>query len=201
MIKLCPLPYKKTDLEPHISSETLSIHHGKHHGGYVKKLNELVNGRAPLTVEQIIDDAASEGDAKLFNQAAQVWNHGFYWHSLSPKKSKPGTAMSDNIKRDFGSMAELKTQLSEAAIGHFASGWVWLALKNGKLTIEQTHDAETLANSDCNPLLVIDVWEHAYYVDQRNQRAAYVKAVTAHLLNWSFASENYERGTCWRYPS
>lgn len=203
MISLMPLPYDSDALEPHISKDTLDTHHGKHHAGYVKKANTLIAeaGLDGLSLEDVIAKAQAGKNTKLFNQAAQVWNHGFYWHSLSPKPTEPDAALADAIARDFGSQADLVKQLAETATAHFASGWVWLAYKKGKLSIEESHDAATLATGEAIPLVVIDVWEHAYYLDRRNLRDAYVKAVTEELLNWRFASENFARSTPWTYPS
>ncbi len=203
MISLMPLPYGADALEPHIGSETIETHHGKHHAGYVKKTNAAIAGTplADAALETIIQTAADEKDQKLFNQAAQVWNHGFYWHSLSPKPDKPDAALGAAIERDHGSVEALLTALSEQAIAHFGSGWVWLALRDGAIVIEATHDAATLATGPAVPLLVIDVWEHAYYLDRRNLRDAYVKAVTEKLLNWDFANRNFASAAAWTYPS
>jgi superoxide dismutase, Fe-Mn family len=203
MISLMPLPYGADALEPHIGSETIETHHGKHHAGYVKKTNAAIADTplADAALEAIIQHADDNKDHKLFNQAAQVWNHGFYWHSLSPKPGKPDEALSAAIERDHGSLEALLTNLSEMAIAHFGSGWVWLAMHDGAVVIEETHDASTMATGSAVPLLVIDVWEHAYYLDRRNLRDAYVKSVTEKLLNWDFANNNFANGTVWAYPS
>lgn len=203
MISLMPLPYSADALEPHISSETIETHHGKHHAGYVKKTNAAIADTllADATLEAIIQHGADSKDQKLFNQAAQVWNHGFYWHSLSAKPGKPDDALSAAIARDHGSLDAVLKDLAEQATAHFGSGWVWLALRDGALVIEQTHDAATMATGPTVPLLVIDVWEHAYYLDRRNLRDAYVKAVTEKLLNWDFANRNFASSAVWTYPS
>lgn len=202
MLDLILLPYAADALAPHISKETLETHHGKHHAGYVKKTNAAIEGtplaNAPL--EQIIASAEAAGDNQLFNQAAQVWNHGFYWHSLSPAATTPGAELAAAINKDHGSLDALLTDLGAKATAHFASGWVWLAEKAGRIVIEESHDAATLATGDAKPLLVIDVWEHAYYLDRRNARDAYVAAVTGELLNWDFAAENFARKENWTYP-
>lgn len=202
MIDLIPLPYAADALAPHISKDTLETHHGKHHAGYVKKTNAAIAGTplADAPLEQIIASAEADKDRKLFNQAAQVWNHGFYWHSLSAKPTRPGAALAAAIARDHGSLDALLKDLGEKATAHFGSGWVWLAEKGGTIVIAQSHDAATLATGDTKPLLVIDVWEHAYYLDRRNARDAYVAAVTGELLNWQFASENFENKDVWTYP-
>ena len=195
-IELMPLPYSLDALEPHISSETLQFHHGKHHRGYVGKINAATEGTelAGADLETIIKAAQEDGKQALFNSAAQTWNHGFYWHSLSPESQSPEGKLAEAITRDFGSLEQLNEQLAAEANGHFASGWAWLVSDNGTLKICSTHDAETPLNEGLNPLLTIDVWEHAYYIDKRNDRGAYVKAIIENCLNWSFAAENYERG-------
>ncbi|MGB7418320.1 MAG: superoxide dismutase, partial [Erythrobacter sp.] len=146
--------------------------------------------------------AARGNDNGLFNNAAQSWNHAFYWHSLAPKEPTPSDKLAAMIDEAFGSMEGLKEKLKERGAGHFASGWVWLAEKGGKLTIEETHDGDTLADKDgINPLLTIDVWEHAYYLDHQNKRPEYLDEVTDTKLNFKFASDNLERGETWAYPS
>ena len=200
--ELMPLPYDSEALAPAISAETLSFHHGKHHKAYIDKTNKAIEGTelADADLETVIAKAR-EGDQGLFNNAAQSWNHGFYWHSLSPDAQEPADEMAQRIEADFGSLAELKAQLADRGAGHFASGWVWLADKRGTLSIEETHDGDTLADRDgVTPLLTIDVWEHAYYLDHQNQRPAYLKAVIDGHLNWEFAAENLARGTAWVYP-
>ncbi len=197
---LIDLPY--ADLGEVISAETLSFHHGKHHKTYIDKMNAAIEGTAhdSAALEAVVA-AARGSDQGLFNNAAQTWNHGFYWLSMSNDGGAPSADLAAKIDAAFGSMDELKAQLKARGAGHFASGWVWLAEKDGALSIEETHDGDTLADSGFNPLLVIDVWEHAYYIDHRNARPAYLDAVVEGKLNWAFASENLERGTTWVYPS
>jgi Fe-Mn family superoxide dismutase len=201
-IILTPLPYAENALEPHISAETLKTHHGAHHKGYVDKVNKAIEGTplARLDLETIVRTANELGNKKLFNSAAQAWNHGFYWHSLTPAKSAPGAGLADAIKRDFGSAQAVDDALIEEASGHFASGWAWLVIRDGKLKVISTHDAGTALTDTVIPLLTIDVWEHAYYLDVKNKRPDYVKAVVGNCLNWKFASENYERDAVWTYP-
>lgn len=197
---LIELPY--ADLAPAVSAETLSFHHGKHHQTYIDKMNAAIDGteHTDAALEAIV--AAARGSNQgLFNNAAQTWNHGFYWLSMSNDDSAPSADLAAKIDEAFGSMDELKAQLKARGAGHFASGWVWLAEKDGKLSIEETHDGDTLADSGFNPLLVIDVWEHAYYIDHQNKRPAYLDAVVDGKLNWAFASENLARGTTWIYPN
>ncbi len=199
--KLIDLPYPDTELEPAISAETLSYHHGKHHQAYIDKTNKAIEGadHADKSLEAVIA-AARGSDQGLFNNAAQSWNHGFYWHSLTGEESAASGELKSMVDAAFGSIAELKSKLAERGAGHFASGWVWLAEKDGKLSIEETHDGDTLVDQGYNPLLVIDLWEHAYYLDHQNARPKYLDAVLDNKLNWSFASENLARGECWKYP-
>lgn len=202
-IALMPLPYSSDALAPHISRETLEFHHGKHHRGYVDKVNKAIEGTglAGRDLESIVKAAREQGDDKLFNSAAQAWNHGFYWHSLSPERSEPSGALADAISRDFGSLGKLNEQLAAEAKGHFASGWAWLVADGDKLEVVSTHDAGTALLGKARPLLTIDVWEHAYYIDFRNDRAAYLEAVIENRLDWDFASRNYKRTEAWAYPS
>ena len=199
---LIDLPYDDTALEPAVSAKTLSFHHGKHHKAYIDKTNAAIEGGelADKSLEEVIA-AARGSNAGLFNNSAQSWNHGFYWHSMAPEETNASGELKSMIDEAFGSIDGLKEKLAERGAGHFASGWVWLAVKDGKLTIEETHDCDTLADqADVNPLLVIDLWEHAYYLDHQNARPAYLEAVSS-KLNWSFASENLARGTTWQYPN
>ncbi|MBO9724559.1 MAG: superoxide dismutase [Novosphingobium sp.] len=198
-ISLMPLPYALDALEPHISSKTLEIHHGAHHKTYVDKLNAAIEGsdNADKSVEEITKLASGP----LFNNAAQTWNHGFYWHSLNPAKTAPSAELLAAIEADFGSLDALLEALSAEAVNHFASGWAWLVVDGGKLKVISTHDAGTPITTDVNPLITIDVWEHAYYIDQMNKRPVYVKTVLENLINWDFASENFARGTAWTYPA
>jgi superoxide dismutase, Fe-Mn family len=200
--KLIDLPYADTALEPAVSAETLSFHHGKHHQTYIDKTNAAIEGTdlADKSLEEVIAAARGKNQG-LFNNSAQSWNHGFYWHSLAEDGGKPSDELASMIDDAFGSLDALNKQLAERGAGHFASGWVWLAEKGGKLSIEETHDGDTLADQGFNPLLTIDVWEHAYYLDHQNKRPAYLDAVIGGKLNWSFASDNLARGTTWTYPA
>jgi len=205
-ISLMPLPYAADALSPAISAATLAVHHGEHHKGYVDKTNAATQGGAlaESPLEEIVATARTS-DAALFNNAAQAWNHGFYWASLSPAVTAPSGDLLAAIMRDFGSAEALCQELAARGAGHFASGWVWLADRGGTLTVQETHDADTLADgggngAEANPLLVIDLWEHAYYLDRQNRRPEYLKAVLDTLLNWDFAAGNLARGRAWTYP-
>ena len=200
--ELIDLPYDSEALAPAISAETLSYHHGKHHKAYIDKTNAAIEGteHADKSLEEVI--AAARGSNQgLFNNSAQSWNHGFYWHSLAPDATGPSGDLASKIEESFGSLKELQDKLTEKGAGHFASGWVWLAEKGGKLSLEETHDGDTLADSDFNPLLTIDVWEHAYYLDHQNARPSYLSAVIENHLNWDFAADNLARGSTWKYPA
>lgn len=154
---------------------------------------------ADAALEDIIRSAGTKADKSLFNNAAQAWNHGFYWHSLTPEKTNPSAELQAAIDESFGSLAACREALAEAAKAHFGSGWAWLVARGDGIEVIDTHDAGTVVTDDVRPLLVVDVWEHAYYVDHRNDRPAYVTAATGPLLNWDFASENFARDTAWNY--
>ena len=199
--ELIELPFPSDALEPAVSARTLSFHHGKHHKTYIDRTNAAVEGTdmASDDLETVIAKARGSNQG-LFNNAAQSWNHGFYWHSLRGEEGSPSGDLASKIDSAFGSLDALKKKLAESGAAHFASGWVWLAEKGGSLSVEETHDGDTLADQDINPLLVIDLWEHAYYLDHQNARPAYLDAVIA-KLNWDFAAENLARGSTWKYPA
>jgi Fe-Mn family superoxide dismutase len=185
--ELPKLPYEKNALEPHISAETLEFHYGKHHNAYVVKLNELVKGTKfeNMSLEEVIK--SSEG--AMFNQAAQIWNHTFYWNCLSPKGGgKPTGKLAEKIDATFGSFDKFKEQFTNTTVGTFGSGWGWLAQdKTGALKIISTSNAQLPMTQGYTALLTCDVWEHAYYIDYRNARPKYVEAFW-NLVNWNFAS-------------
>ena len=196
-IALAPLPYADDALAPTISAKTISFHYGKHHAGYVKTLNGLVAGNETYegrSLESIICSSYDLNDTAIFNNAAQIWNHDFYWRSLAPagKGGEPSAELLAAVNASFGSLDACKAALADAAVKRFGSGWAWLLKKDGKLVVESTSNADTPCGKPfVTPLLVIDVWEHAYYLDWQNARAAYVKAVVDGHLNWSFASSNF----------
>jgi Fe-Mn family superoxide dismutase len=193
------LPYAPSALEPHITANTLSFHHGKHHNAYVTNLNNLVAGSEleGKSLEDIIRKTAGDASkAGIFNNAAQVWNHTFYWHSMKPKGGgKPSGALADKITADFGSIEKFEEAFKAAAATQFGSGWAWLVVdnKSGKLQVVKTGNAETPLTNDQTPLLTIDVWEHAYYLDFQNRRPDYIGAFLSSLANWEFAAENFAK--------
>ena len=196
-VRLPPLPYADNALAPHISQETLEFHHGKHHRAYVDTVNRLTKDTrlATLTLEDLIVEAAKDPSLRaLLNNAAQAWNHAFLWRSLRPAGGAPPSgALAERIRTDFGSHERLVERLILAATTQFGSGWAWLVLDKGVLNVVQTGNADTPLLHGQVPLLTIDVWEHAYYIDYRNRRDAYVRAVVDHLLNWDFARRGLEQ--------
>ncbi len=190
-IELPALPYEKNALEPHISAETLSFHYGKHHNTYVVKLNGLISGTE--FEGKSLEDIVKTSSAGIFNNAAQIWNHTFYWNSLSPSGGiEPSGALADAINTSFGSFAEFKAKFTESAINNFGSSWTWLVKKtDGSLAIVNTSNAQTpLTDENVTPLLTVDLWEHAYYIDYRNLRPDYLNAFWQ-LANWEFAAKNF----------
>jgi Fe-Mn family superoxide dismutase len=209
MFKLSDLPYDSAALVPHMTPETFSYHHAKHHAAYVNNMNAALKDRAdaPKTVEEVVALAVREKDQKLFNNAAQTWNHGFFWNSMAPNGGgEPGGDLKAAVDAAFGSTATFREQFAAKGAGHFASGWVWLvADKSGGVKLIDTHDAETAITNDAiTPLIVCDVWEHAYYIDYRNERPRFLKTFTESLLNWRFAEAQYAAaksgGGAWTYP-
>ncbi|SFM81839.1 superoxide dismutase, Fe-Mn family [Nitrosomonas nitrosa] len=191
---LAPLPYADNALEPVISAHTLSFHYGKHHKAYVDNLNKLV-ADTPLagkSLEEIIKETAGQADkAGIFNNAAQVWNHMFYWHSLNPKGGgEPPAALKQKIEASFGSVDACKKEFANAAVTQFGSGWAWLVQEGDKLAIAKTSNADSPITKNSRPLLTIDVWEHAYYLDYQNRRPDYVNTILDKLINWEFAAAN-----------
>jgi superoxide dismutase, Fe-Mn family len=193
-IALPPLPFDQGALAPVISANTLSFHYGKHHKTYVETLNKLIVGTefADMPLENIIRATVREPDhSTIFNNAAQAWNHTFYWKSLTPKGGGEPPAVLKGLMQDaFGGVDQCKKELSKAAVGQFGSGWAWLVLDGEKLKITKTADAMTPLTDSAKPLLTIDVWEHAYYLDYQNRRVDHVNAVIDKLLNWEFAAAN-----------
>ena len=187
-LELPPLPYPQDALSPIISAETLQFHHGKHHRKYIDTTNQLLE-KEHVTAHSL-EELVRSSSGKLFNNAAQAWNHDFYWHSLAPKGGKPSAALRHQLERDFGSFEKFCEKFAAAANGQFGSGWAWLVTKDGKLEVMATPNAETPMKQGIQCLLTLDVWEHAYYIDYRNQRERYTQAVIEKLLNWEFAEKN-----------
>lgn len=207
--KLPDLPYAKTGLEPAISAETLSYHHDKHHNAYITKTNDAIKGSdldgKPL--EDVVRAARQKGDQGLINNASQAWNHTFYWNSMSGDSSGPSDALKSALDSAFNGVDGFKDKFKSTGAGHFASGWVWLVAKgDGTVDIRDTHDEGSILPEDDGviPLLLCDVWEHAYYLDRQNDRGAYLDAVTNKLLNWDFANQQFEAarsgGVGWKHP-
>jgi len=196
-IELPPLPYAQDALAPVISAQTLSFHYGKHHKAYVDNLNKLVAGTdlSETPLEALIKAVAGKSDkAGVFNNAAQVWNHTFFWNSMKPNGGgAPSGAVAKAIDASFGSYDNFKKEFSNAAMTQFGSGWAWLVADKGQLKIAKTPNAETPLTTGQTALLTVDVWEHAYYLDYQNRRADFVAAVIDKLLNWEFANANLAR--------
>lgn len=186
------LPYAKDAFGDILSAETFDYHHGKHHNAYVVKANELIAADPAQQGKSLVELIKSSKGA-LFNQVGQIWNHTFYWQSLSPTKTQPTGQLLDLINQGFGSVDALLDKLKAEAVGHFASGWAALILKDGKLEVTSYHDADTpVAHEGHQPLLILDVWEHAYYIDYRNLRPNYAEKVLKEALNWDFAAQNLD---------
>jgi Fe-Mn family superoxide dismutase len=189
------LPFAKDALAPHMSAETLDYHHGKHHKAYVDKTNGMLaeKGLTDASLIEVIKAAKEKGDKGLFNNSAQIWNHSFFWQCLAPEGStRPSGQLRDLINDSFGGEQALLDKLATESVNHFASGWGWLVLNGGKLEITSLHDADTPAVHGLVPLLTIDVWEHAYYIDYRNERPKFVKSVLENIINWDFVAQNLD---------
>jgi len=193
--ELPPLPYDKAAFGDTISAETFDYHWGKHHRAYVTKTNELAPqaGLDGRKLSEVIRAARDSGNRALFNNAAQVWNHSFYWQCLSPEQQQPNGALKERIDAAFGSVEAMLDKLKAESVGHFASGWGWLVLEGDALKITSLHDADSpVAHDGMKPLLTIDVWEHAYYVDYRNARPDYVDSLLKKAINWEFVGQNLD---------
>jgi len=193
-ISLPPLPYAQNALAPAISENTISFHYGKHHQAYVNNTLKMISGTEleKASLEEIIKKTAGRPDqASLFNNAAQVFNHSFYWNSMKPGGGgEPQGKIAEKIRGSFGSHQKFVEVFSNAAAAQFGSGWAWLVLDNGKLQVIKTSNADTPLTTSAKPLITVDVWEHAYYLDYQNRRADYIKAFVENLLNWDFAEKN-----------
>jgi len=194
-IVLPSLPFAENALDPVVSAKTIGFHYGKHHKGYVDNLNKLIAETefADMTLEKIVTGTAGNADkTPIFNNAAQTWNHTFYWKSMTPNGGgEPPAALKQKIEASFGSVDACKKELATAALAQFGSGWVWLVLNGNKLKVVKSGNADVPMGAGTKPLLTIDVWEHAYYLDYQNRRADYVYALLDKLINWNFAAENF----------
>ena len=193
--KLAPLPWSENSLAPVLSANTIAFHYHKHHQTYVDTLNKLVEKTryADMKLEEIVratEAASADKEKNIFNNAAQIWNHDFYWRSLTPGRTQPSGKLASAIARDFGEVSTLVAELAEAGKNQFGSGWAWLVSKDGTLVIEKTANAQTPMAKGVNCLLALDVWEHAYYLDYQNERAEYLEAVLGKILNWDYAAQN-----------
>jgi Fe-Mn family superoxide dismutase len=189
---LPPLPYDKNALAPHMSAETLEFHHDKHHNAYVVNLNKLLEGKPEA--DKSLEDIIKSSEGPVFNNAAQIWNHTFFWNSLSPKGGGAPTGdLADAINRDFGSFEKFTEQFTAAATTQFGSGWAWLAVDSGKLVVTKTSNADLPMKHNQKALLTLDVWEHAYYIDHRNARPKFIETFLKSLANWDFALANLKK--------
>jgi len=208
VFKLSPLPYAYDALAPTISAVTMRLHHDKHHAKYVETTNTLLQteGMAPASLEEVVIGARKAKQTKLYNNAAQAWNHAFFWSCMTIEHGAPQGELADLIERAFGGLDSLKAEFLKQGEDHFGSGWVWLAATPEGLTVRTTHDGEDLLGNDkITPLLTCDLWEHAYYLDYRNDRKAFLEAWFDVLPDWAFAGHQLEaargRGEPWRYPA
>lgn len=193
--QLPELPFAKDALGKYMSAETLDYHHGRHHNAYVQKTNDMLaeHGLEDASLTDVIKHAHDRQKSGLFNNAAQIWNHSFFWQCLAPAGStSPTGKLKTMIDSDFGSQDSLLEALQAESAGHFGSGWGWLILNNGKLEVTSLHDADTPLVHGMTPLLTLDVWEHAYYIDYRNARPDYLKSVLHNIINWDFVGQNLD---------
>jgi len=208
MYILPDLPYPHDALSPTVSADTLQTHHGKHHRAYVTKTNELAPkaGLAGRPLEEVVREARARGDSKLFNNAAQAWNHAFFWNSMTPRFRAPSGELATRIGEAFGGLDALKQAFVDEGVNHFASGWVWLVAGAEGLKVISTHDADdTLVREGLTPLLVCDLWEHAYYLDYKNDRKGFLERWFDQVANWAFAEAQLAaaagQGQGYRYPA
>jgi Fe-Mn family superoxide dismutase len=206
MFILPKLPYAYSALEPAMSADTLHTHHDKHHRAYVEKTNELATGLEGRALEDVVREAQRKGDAKLFHNAAQTWNHAFFWESMTPRAAAPAEALSSAVGKAFGGFDAFREAFITEGVEHFGSGWVWLVTGSQGLKVISTHDADdTLIRDGLFPLLVCDLWEHAYYLDYKNDRKAFLQRWLGEIANWAFAERQLAaadgRGDGFRYPA
>jgi Fe-Mn family superoxide dismutase len=194
--QLPDLPYSKDALAPHVSAETLEFHWGKHHRAYVTKTNGIIEEKPDLqgaSLVEVVKAARQSGDSKLFNNSAQLWNHSFFWQCLSPEKQQPSGRLAELVNDAFGGTEQMLQKLGNEAVNHFSNGWAWLVLDRDRLKITSLHDADTpLVYEGMVPLFTLDVWEHAYYIDYRNERPKFVTSVLSNIVNWEFVAQNLD---------
>ena len=193
--QLPELPFAKDALGDVMSAETFDYHHGKHHKAYIDKTNGMLGekGLEGASLVEVIKAAKDKGDKGLFNNSAQIWNHSFFWQCLAPTgATAPSSKLAEMISSDFGDHATLLDKLATESVNHFASGWGWLVLNNGKLEVTSLHDADSPVAHGMTPLLTLDVWEHAYYIDYRNERPRFLKTVLENIINWDFVAQNLD---------
>lgn len=192
--ELPPLPYAQDALAPHMSAETLEYHHGKHHKAYVDNLNKMIGekGLEGAKLSEVVLAGKERGEKGVFNNAGQIWNHSFFWQCLTPDSQGPTGKLKDMIDETFGGHEKLIEKLKTESVGHFGSGWGWLILNNGNLEVTSLHDGDSPIAHGMTPLLTVDVWEHAYYIDYRNQRPVFVDTVLNNLINWEFVAQNLD---------
>lgn len=203
MIPLPELPYRYDALEPVLSESAMRLHHHRHHAKYVAVVNDLTAAERhhPSPLEEMIRHAALAGERRLFNNAAQAWNHAFYWRCMTPDHRGPRGQLAQAIDAQFGDLDRLRGAFIAAGSAHFGSGWLWLAAEEDRLSVFSTHDADTVVTRDLRPLLVCDLWEHAYYLDHLNDRAAFLAAWWDRLVNWTFAEDQFVAERAWRHPA
>ena len=207
MFKLPDLPYASDALSPVLSDVQMRTHHDKHHAKYVETLNAMLSqsGETPASLEDLVKQAASGSNRKLFNNAAQAWNHGFFWECMTPQASQPSGEFASAVEAAFGGLDHLKTKFVEEGVNHFASGWAWLVAKGDGLDVISTHDAGTPIAEGYTPLMVCDVWEHAYYLDHKQDRKGFLEQWFDKLANWSFVEQQFAAaksgGVGYRYPA
>lgn len=194
--QLPDLPFARDALQPVMSAETMDYHHGKHHKAYVDKVNKMLadKGAEDMSLAEVIRMASERGDKGLFNNAAQHWNHSFFWQCLAPAEGQqPSGKLKQLIEEGFGGTDALLKALADEAVGHFSNGWAWLVLNQGKLEVTSLHDADTpVVHDGMTPLLTLDLWEHAYYIDYRNERPRYAREVLGGIVNWEFVGRNLD---------
>jgi Fe-Mn family superoxide dismutase len=207
MFILPDLPYPAESLEPVLSGLLMRTHHGKHHATYVANVNRMLGeaGRTPASLEEVVRESAAAGQQKLFNNAGQAWNHGFFWECMTPRSAPPQAGLAEAIDRTFGGLDGLKARFVDEGASHFASGWAWLVARDGELAVISTHDGDTaITEPGVTPILVCDVWEHAYYLDHKQDRKGFLEQWFDRLANWRFAEEQYSAaqgsGEGYRYP-